>query len=304
MQMNKVRAMDRRICLKTFAALAVSAACPFATFPVFAQAGPEGASSSGIRRQLRFTVTLTNPHAKELNSQMLWLYLPVAHTATQQLDALNVSAEYRLQTDCLGHSIVELEFAHFPPLAQRIIVLVADVTLRAQPVDASLDDPKIWLVHERYIEMNDPRIQALAHEMKRTTPLETAKAIFEWVSRNLAYGGYVADDVGALRALIQQSGDCTEFAYLAVALARANQIPARMVGGYVVDKNAVLRMEEHHNWAEVYVNGGWRLLDAQKQNWLTPTEQYVAFRYYRDEMINALGLAHRFKVEGDLQVRL
>jgi len=30
----------------------------------------------------------------------------------------------------------------------------------------------------------------------------------------------------------------------------------------------------------------------------------VAFRFYRAESINALGSAHRFKIDGDLEVRL
>jgi transglutaminase/protease-like cytokinesis protein 3 len=116
--------------------------------------------------------------------------------------------------------------------------------------------------------------------------------------------GYVADDRGALQALIERKGDCTEYAYLAAALARACGIPARMVGGYVTDRNSAPRPEDYHNWAEVHIGGAWRLLDAQKQHWMAPTAQYVAFRFYRAESINPLGSAHRFRVEGDLEVRL
>ncbi|MFC5473796.1 transglutaminase-like domain-containing protein [Paraherbaspirillum soli] len=118
------------------------------------------------------------------------------------------------------------------------------------------------------------------------------------------YAGYIADDLWALWALLQRSGDCTEYAYLAVALARANGIPARMVGGYVTDRNIAPRAEEYHNWAELYVDGAWRLLDAQKENWLAPVQQYIAFRFYRDSVINPVGLAHRFNVSGEMQVRL
>lgn len=301
--MNRTGSVTRRSCLKTGSAWVVSAVYLLPTLLTVAQAEPV-VNASVIRRQLRLTVMLTNPHAKELKNQMLWLYFPATHTATQQLDGLKVSTEYRLQTDRLNHSIVVLEFAQFAPFAQKIITLAADVTLTTQPAEIPLNDPGTWLIHERYIEVGDARIQSLADVLKRATPMETAKAIYEWVSQNLVYAGYVADDVGALQALLQRRGDCTEYAYLAVALARANQIPARMVGGYVVDKSTVLRAEEYHNWAEVYINGAWRLLDAQKQNWLTPAEQYVAFRYYRDDVINPLGLAHRFKVQGEVQVRL
>ncbi len=293
--------MDRRHCLRACAGMVISVACASVTYPAFA-ISDTSENVSTIRRQLRLIITLANPYEKELSNQILWMYLPATQLATQRLDALNVSTEHRLHTDCLGHSILELKFARFPSLAQKVITLSADVTLLLQPALVSLDNPREWLEHERYIEVKDSGIQTLATHLKQATPLETAKTIYEWIKKNLVYAGYVAEDVGAREALIQRRGDCTEYAYLAVALARANQIPARMVGGYVVNNNAVLRATEYHNWAEIYVDGTWRLLDAQKQNWLTSTEQYVAFRYYRDRAINALKFAHRFNVQGDIQV--
>jgi transglutaminase-like putative cysteine protease len=117
----------------------------------------------------------------------------------------------------------------------------------------------------------------------------------------LSYAGYLADDYGALYALTNRRGDCTEYAYLATALARASSIPARMVGGYVTDRDITPRAGDYHNWAELYIDGSWRLLDAQKGNWLQPIDQYVAFRYHRVEMPNPLGTAHRFRIEGGLR---
>ena len=85
-------------------------------------------------------------------------------------------------------------------------------------------------------------------------------------------------------------------------MARANGIPARMVGGYNIDNNAVLKATDYHNWAELYVDGAWLLLDTQKGRWLAPPEQYVAFRHYRDQAINPVGLAHRYSQEGKFEV--
>lgn len=168
----------------------------------------------------------------------------------------------------------------------------------------TLSNREDWLISERFIETDNSNIQILAKQLKRETEHDTAKAVYDWVSTNLQYAGYVADDRGALDALVQRRGDCTEYAYLSVALARANQIPARMVGGYVVDRNSALRATDYHNWAEMYFDGTWHVVDSQKGNWLSPADQYIAFRYFREEVLSPIGLAHRFRTMGDIRVTL
>ena len=129
-------------------------------------------------------------------------------------------------------------------------------------------------------------------------------AIYDWLRTNLHYEGYIADDLGAREALARRGGDCTEYASLAVALARANDIPARMMGGYVAADSLAPRAEDYHNWADVLVDGAWRVLDAQKSCWASAADDYIAFHVYRDLAINAVGLAHRFKVDGEMGLRL
>lgn len=256
-----------------------------------------------IQRQLRFTVTLTNPKSYDLLDQVIWLYMPAAETPTQKLDSIRVSMPYSRQTDPFGHTIITLVFPRFAPLSNQVISVVIDVFMNAAPSMTPLENSEAWLGAERYIETTDPKIQSLATTLKRPSARDTALAIYDWVKSHLHYKGYLADDYGAAYALNQLQGDCTEYAYLAVALARANGIPARMVGGYVSDKNAILRAADYHNWAEVYFDGAWQLLDAQKAHWLAPTEHYVAFRFYRDEEINPIGLAHRYYQNGKLVIR-
>jgi Transglutaminase-like superfamily len=265
----------------------------------YAQALTEGGD---IKRQLRFTLTLTNPKSYRLVDQTLWLYMPATETPTQKLDSIKVSMPFKQQTDPLGHSIIELTFPQIAPLATKIITVTADVTLKTEPKLEPLITPQAWLTTERYIETADPGIQTLAKSLKQAQNSDTAQAIFEWVKQHLNDSSYVADDRGAAYALDKRKGDCTEHAYLAVALARATGIPARMVGGYDINNNAVLKASDYHNWAELYFNGTWRLLDTQKERWLIPTEHYVAFRYYRDTAVNPIGLAHRYRVEGELEV--
>lgn len=265
---------------------------------------PVHAWTGAIRRQLRFSVKVTNPGSEELKDQVVWMYMPVRRTATQRLENISVSMAHDLSSDKLGHTIMALEFPVFAPLATRLVTVTADLSMKSTPDALSLHDPAYWLRAERHIEANDPLVRNLAAELRGATPLDTSAAIFAWVRQNLHYPGYIADDLGALHALTRRSGDCTEYAYLAAALARASGIPARMVGGFVSDRNAAPKAADYHNWAEVHVDGAWRLLDAQKGNWLTPAEHYVAFRVYSSEAVNPIGLAHRYRVEGILQLGL
>lgn len=271
--------------------------------PTFAQ-GQRAQSVEIIHRQIRFTISLTNPYPHELQDQKFWVYMPVNETGTQKLNSLKVSGPYELLTDRLGQSIVQLSLPYIAPFASKVVSVIADLTLQNVSVQTPLISKRNWLLSERYIETTDSDIQSLAKQLRHPTDQATAEAIYDWVRRNLQYAGYVADDRGALDALKTKSGDCTEYAYLATALARSNGIPARMVGGYVVDRNSAPRAEDYHNWTEMYFNQAWHLVDAQKENWLSPTEQYIAFRFYKDEEINPIGLAHRFKVAGKIVVTI
>lgn len=266
------------------------------------RAGRVDAAPQPVRRRLRFVLVFRNPLSRALEKQLFWSYLPADSPGTQRMLDVQVSAPHQVRRDPLGHRVLELAFDDFPPLAQKIVTVTAEVELYDAPKPELLSDPTRWLGAERFIESDDPRIVALAGVLQRSSPMGTARAIYDWTQRNLRYAGYVVEDLGALHALLEKDGDCTEYADLVVALARANGIPARMVGGYVVDRDAAPRPEEYHNWGELYVDGAWRLVDAQKENWLAPVDQYVAFRYSHDDVVNPVGVAHRYRIRGELIV--
>lgn len=263
-----------------------------------------GNMDNALTRQLRFTLTLFNPHARYLADQTLWLYVPIKRTASQDLVSVETSSSNEVVADALGHQILKLSVKEFPPLAQRIVVVTTRLLLYEKPHPIDLHSAYEWLTDEMYTEVNDASILALAARLKTDEPGKTAKNIYDWVSSNIAYAGYIADDLGALFALTERKGDCTEYAFLVVALARACHIPARMVGGYVTDRDAAPLADEYHNWAELYWNGFWNIVDAQKMNWLAPCSHYVAFRYFRAETLSPIGLAHRFKVQGEMKVSM
>ncbi len=266
---------------------------------------PSAAQDDGkasMLRQLRFQLVLSNPTASPLLEQVFWGYVPLTNGSSQRLEALAVSMPHKLLEDDLGHRIIELRLPHLGPHETRTVSLRADVRMRgdANTVGSAADGR--WLASEKYIESDDARIMELATDLRGETALDTAHSIFSWVAQNIRYAGFVADDAGALAAVQRRSGDCTEYAYLATALARANGLPARMVGGFVADRVAAPRQDEYHNWAEVFVDGAWWLLDAQRGRWARSASDYIAFRYHAALLANPIGAAHRYRVDGGMAV--
>lgn len=249
-------------------------------------------------KQLRFSFALKNSSNLELHNQSLWIYMP-ANSSKQQLKNLKASIDYDLETDALNQSYMKFEFPKIGPLSTKLINVTAQVSkLRNSKLDPI--EQLTWLQSDPLIESSNAQIKLLAQQLKQADDASTCHAIYKWVSENIVYSGYIADDLGALYALNQLKGDCTEYACLAVALARANGIPSRMVGGYVSDKDAVIQAKDYHHWAEVYLDGHWSLLDAQKKNWLDMDADYIAFNYYQTKHQTPIEAGARYKLSQNL----
>jgi hypothetical protein len=117
------------------------------------------------------------------------------------------------------------------------------------------DGLEVFLNHEKFIEKDDERIQEIAEGIEGRTEVDIVHKIYEYVIDCMEYANPSRRSRGAVRALQQGEGDCTEYADLFVALCRAKDIPARFVTGYIMRSDSEL---PKHNWAEVYLqNYGW-----------------------------------------------
>ncbi|MCA3176741.1 MAG: transglutaminase domain-containing protein [Burkholderiales bacterium] len=282
----------------------ISASCTHWVSPCFSLSNETSFSNEEKRvlRKLRFALWFHNPLPIRLSEQQFLCYLPL-ESESQKLLNIEVSMPYKVEEDTLGHNLLRLVFNEVPGFFQKVVTL--NITIECIKKVAKLTSffPADWLQPERFIESNASQVVKLASELKREFQLETAKSIFDWVTHNISYSGYIAEDLGALYALENRRGDCTEYAYLVVALARANHIPARMVGGYVTDSNTIApKPQDYHDWAEISLEGQWHIIDAQKRNFFPSRNQYIAFRIHHDLPNNKIGTAHRYRVDGRLQV--
>lgn len=85
------------------------------------------------------------------------------------------------------------------------------------------------------------------------------KAMADWIGREMAYvPGSTTGETTAADAFVSREGVCRDFAHLMATFARAAGIPARLVSGYALD----LDPPDFHAVVEVWLDGGWHLVDA------------------------------------------
>lgn len=262
-------------------------------------------SGSSIHRQIQYSFTLQNKSNRLLNKAEFWTYAPVKETSTQRCLKLNASHPYKLIMDNLGNQILYFRFDNLSPYASKIITITADLVFTNDSKQILLQDRSRFLQSERYIESDNHEISQFSERFKDSRPDKTAENIFQWIADNIKYSVYTKDDIGALYALRIKQGDCTEFMYLFVALCRANDIPARGIGGYIFSGDPILNPGTYHNWAEFYEDGAWRIVDPQKKVFMQDSSHYIAMEIIGDPLKNPMGEFHRFRFTGDgLEVKM
>ncbi|MHC4185806.1 MAG: transglutaminase-like domain-containing protein [Planctomycetota bacterium] len=128
------------------------------------------------------------------------------------------------------------------------------------PPESETYSLKEFLRQERYIEKDHPRVQQIAESIEGKTQTDTVKQIYTYVINNLEYIIQGEEDLGAVRALENNKGDCSEYSDLFVAICRAKNIPARVATGYTVRSDDV---SPKHHWVEVCLEKyGWVPFDA------------------------------------------
>ncbi len=102
------------------------------------------------------------------------------------------------------------------------------------------------------------------------------KAMAEWINGHLTYQAGTSDaTTTAADTFVQRHGVCRDYAHLLATFARASGIPARCVSGYALD----LDPPDFHAIVEVWLEGGWRMVDATG---LAPTATLARIGVGRD----------------------
>lgn len=190
---------------------------------------------------------------------------------------VDAPAVYDMISDEYGNQYAQFDFRDIEP-GQRVD-LTFRYRVRAYARTFDLGDCEgesvaNFLDPEPYIESEAEEIIVLAIQLSAgaTSVCEQARAIYDYVADTITYSGYEPDDKGALYALENKTGDCTEYTDLLVALNRSVGIPSRYVEGVTANEG-----EKRHSWAQVYLPGaGWAPVDATWGRWPDKRDVYFA----------------------------
>jgi hypothetical protein len=253
-----------------------------------------------VLRQVRYSFTLKNITNNVISNVRFLVYAPVKQTATQLVKTIDCSYPYKLVKDQFGNQILSFSFSDLAPYATTIIKIKTNLAL--SPVSNKMPlsiNAKEFVKPEIYVESDNPDIVFKAKSFKTKDDLQTAQAIHKWVFNHINYSGYLQKEKGAYYALKHKAGDCTEYMDLFSALCRANNIPCKRVGGYLTDKDAVLKSSDYHNWVEFFDGKKWIIADPQNSKFMDESENYIATRIISSSIENIMQDHDMFKVFGD-----
>lgn len=171
------------------------------------------------------------------------------------------------------------------------IVYQARLSLSAVRYDISPDivipsrydaDFADYLAATDAIPLNHPEITALWDSLKPADPtnaLAVVNAIYQYVLalENKPFKGFT----DALTALRLEAASCNGKSRLFASLARLNNIPARLVGGVILDGR---RKKTSHQWIEIYLAGHWIPFDTVNDHFASLPENYVQL-YLGDQVL-------------------
>ena len=243
-------------------------------------------------KQLRYSFEVRNTGSDFIKQSKFSAFAPVAQTSSQKVIGIEASLPFEMETDKHGNQLMHFSLEGLPPFGTKVIVITVEMAMSAKPNQLSVEVDRYNGDHD-FLQINHPDIVATSTRLHELGD-EDSKAVFDWVSSHVSYSGFDPEDRGALFALEEARGDCTEYSYLSAALLRAQGTPTRVLGGFVLagDTN-VLRASAYHNWAEVLEDHRWKISDAQKGAFDEQYENYIAFRVI-EPGAKSMSNSHRF----------
>ena len=122
------------------------------------------------------------------------------------------------------------------------------------------------LAANAWLQSDAPLIRELAARAigKASTPKQKMRRLRDFVSHYITQHGLDVGYASALEVANNRQGDCTEFAVLLAAMARASGVPARVVTGMVyADRyGKASRVFLPHAWVQAWLGHRWQSYDA------------------------------------------
>lgn len=228
---------------------------------------------NSVESSIRFVVELKNQTSTHIESAEVTILKPIALEQRQNV----IDIDTKLSSTSPGESVLKFQLESIPPFGQSIITLTASVKTVSSPAMCCSPDEKS-LKGGKYLSLDSKEVKGLITELSEQDGMYISN-IYQWVKDNVDYSGYIQEDRGALYAIKEKKGDCTEYMYTMLALLRGKGINARGYAGFYLDRaNQLVRAKDYHNWIEYYSDGAWRIMDPLNGNFDDGYGKYIVMR--------------------------
>ena len=190
----------------------------------------------------------------------------------QEIKNINISWE-GIQERESKQSVEVIKLAgKLPAGGNQEAIISYDVVLPQGSVSWEAPIEDFQLMPQPGIESDHASLKAGVSRIINDSSQNDAYRIYKFTSEHLTYSEDARDCISssALSAYRTQTGVCSEFARLMVALNRAADIPAQMISGIVLPDlvffgSSQTRAWEHagesHAWVEIFTEGAWTIAD-------------------------------------------
>ena len=221
------------------------------------------------QRQVTLTakITIENRGDQALEKYIHKITIPVSDHAQQKLLTIRYPFDeaYKEKSHKRGTGKY-LEFIwQIPPNTRferevSFDLLLSSYDIADTPLEKSPEPSSQYTKPSKYIESDAKAIRKLSKYIKRTFESDEDRLRAAYLFPQLSLKYEPQKTKGALSALQEGTGDCTEYAMLFIALARAMDYPARLTADFQFKDRNTFSQPNHHA-AEVYLNGSWTPVD-------------------------------------------
>ena len=239
-------------------------------------------------RKLKAELTFDIGHAEGTEVLVLQTLVPTDIEGRQKVESIRFSTPPIRDTYENGDRCVEFAFSR--DNIPSAITITAEIeiykdglsTKKRRKIPEPCPDAEKYLASEKYISPDAPQIQTLAASLRGGSAEETLNNICAYLAENIMYyksPGYSRQ--GNLLTLESKKGICGDYSDLMIALCRANGIPARMSGGYMMSRDFIPGWDgdKWHVWVDVYLDYyGWFPIEPSRSSvkgWKTFDPLYI-----------------------------
>ena len=137
--------------------------------------------------------------------------------------------------------------------------------------------------NDQYINHHDKQMQKLAKSWldNETDPKKIVRILYEQTLAYLRYGNAIRDLHPYSQALNEKITDCGGFATFLATLLQTQNLPSRLVVGYLLKNRLQEKLKLKHTWQNISMHA-WLEVQLADDNWL-PLDPAVDWRYRHQE---------------------